>query len=172
MTGFCRRGLLSAALVALLCPFAATGAAAQQACGQFAASPSGKVDLFAGYTATFRSGDTLPAEGVFAVALRPRDEVVYPVNSESTRGGRYGGIVIIGTIEPGPYRIAVSGDARIDALQLYRPLPSRAVAWDPECPGEHRRIDITAADAPLMLQIDDAHAPRLTIAVYRRPSAD
>jgi len=158
------RRVAAAALLSCL----ATGiASAHQTCGQFALSPTGRIDLFSAFTPTFQSGDGVQLLGVFSVALRPRDEVVFPVRSESARGGAYGGIFTIENMAAGRYRIALSGDARIEAVQLFRGLPFTEIAHDPDCAGEARRIEISVEDGPLTIQVDDARTARLTIAVYR-----
>lgn len=158
------RRIAAAAILTCL----ATGAAsAHQTCGQYALSPTGRIDLFSAFTPTFHSGDGVQLIGVFSVALRPRDEVVFPVRSESARGGAYGGVFTIENVAAGRYRIALSGDARIEAVQLFRGLPPTEIAHDPDCAGEVRRIEISVEGGPLTIQVDDAHAARLTIAVYR-----
>jgi hypothetical protein len=155
------------AAAAFLTCLAASAVSAQQTCGQYALSSTGRIDLFSAFTPTFHSGDAVQILGVFSVALRPRAEVVYPVRSENVSGGDYGGLVTIENVSEGRYRIALSGDARIEAVQLFRARPLTEIAHDPRCPGEVRRVEIVAEDGPLTLQIDDVRTSRLTIAVYR-----
>lgn len=152
---------------ALLSCLAVGAASAHQTCGQYALSPTGRIDLFSTFTPTFQSGDGVWITGVFSVALRPRDEVVFPVKSQGVRGGAYGGIFTLENVPAGRYRIALSGEARIEAVQLFRGLPFTEIAPDPDCAGEVRRIEISVDDGPLTIQVDDADTPRLTIAVYR-----
>jgi hypothetical protein len=167
MIALLRFNLTSALTGVFLSCLAAGAASAQEVCGQFQRSVTGRVDLFDTLTPTFKNGDGVPLIGVFSVALRPREEVVYPVRAGNTRGGDYGGIVTIENVAAGRYRIALAGDVRVEAVQLFRALPLTEIAYDPGCPGEVTRVEVTANDGPLTLQIDDARAPRLTIAVYR-----
>jgi len=167
MTALFRFNLARAfAGVFLSCLVAGT-VSAQEVCGQFNLSVTGRTDLFDTLTPTFQNGDGVPLIGVFSVALRPREEVVYPVRAGNSRGGDYGGIVTIENVAAGRYRIALAADVRIEAVQLFRALPLTEIAYDPGCPGEVRRVEVMANDGPLTLQIDDAHAARLTVAVYR-----
>ena len=160
--------LRRAVTAAFLGCFAAGAASAHEACGQFVLTPTGsRINLFSEFTPTFRSGDGVQLIGVFSVALRPREEVVFPVKSENARGGVYGGIFTIENVPAGRYRIALSGDARMEAVQLFRGLPLTEIPRDPDCPGEVRRVEVSADDGPLTIQVDDAGASSVLIAVYR-----
>lgn len=152
---------------AILCCLAAGTTSAHEVCGQFHLSVAGRVDLFAAFVPVFQSGDGVALAGVFSVALRPRADVVFPVRSERSNDGAHGGVVTIENVAAGRYRIALGGDARVAAIQLFRALPLTEIAYDPACPGEARRVDVIVDDGPLTLQIDGATASRLTVAVYR-----
>ena len=166
MTWSVRRSLPS--LLAVFCgPLAVAQAHAEQGCGQFALSPTGKVDLFAGYVPVFESGDVLPTEGVFAVTLKPAARVVYPYKSGHDHDSGYGGVVTIESILPGRHRIALSGEAEVDAAQGNNLLRSLAVGHDPECPGVRRSVEIVSAGGALTVQISGARASLITIAVFR-----
>ncbi|HYD06565.1 MAG TPA: hypothetical protein VEC60_12610 [Reyranella sp.] len=140
---------------------------AEQPCGQFVLSPTGKLDLFAGHLPVFESGNVLPTEGVFAVTLKPAARVVYPYKSGHDHDSGYGGVVIIESILPGRHRIALSGEAQVDVAQGDTLLRAVAVAHDPECPGIHRSVEILSGGGALTLQVSGARTPRITIAVFR-----
>ena len=164
-----RRTVRSLLVAVASCAFAAAEAHAQQTCGQFSLSPHGKVDLFAGYVPAFESGDALPTAGVFAMKLRPATRVIYPYKSGNDHDSGSGGVVTIESIPPGRHRIALSGDAQVDAVQGNSLLHLLAVARDPECPGVYRSVEFVSEGGPLTIQISGARASLITIAVFRLP---
>jgi hypothetical protein len=168
MTWPIRRGARSLLVAAFSFALGVAAANAEQpACGQFALSPKGKVDLFAGYLPVFESGNVLPTDGVFAVTLRPAARVVYPYKSGHDHDRGFGGVVTIESTLEGRHRIALSGEAELDVAQgdsLLRPL---AVGYDPECPGVHRIVDIVSDGGALTVQISGARTSLITIAVFR-----
>ncbi|MCW5748999.1 MAG: hypothetical protein KIT36_22605 [Alphaproteobacteria bacterium] len=168
MAAHARPAMMLVAAVAAGCRLAVADAAAQPACGQYAWSRGHQADLFADHLPTFQNGDAMPKEGVFVMALRSSAEVFYPVRSGEGRYGGYGAIVTIENIAAGRYRIALSGPARVDAVQDYRLLPQALAARNPACPGEVLSVEVAAADGALTLQLSEATSPHLIIAVYRR----
>jgi hypothetical protein len=158
------RSLLAAAIA---CTFAVAEADAEQECGQFVLSPSGKTDLFAGYVPAFESGDVLPIPGTFALRLKPATRVIYPYKSAHDHDSGYGGVVAIESIPPGRHRIALSGEARVDAAQGNALLRLQAIAHDPECPGVHSSVEIVSEGGALIVQISGARLSLMTIAVFR-----
>jgi hypothetical protein len=171
MTSFIRGNQRSLLAAVFSCTFAVAQAAAEQECGQFALSPTGKVDLFAGYVPTFESGDILSTPGVFAVTLKPAARVIYPYKSDRDHNSGYGGVVAIESIPPGRHRIALSGEAQVDAAQGDSLLPLLAVAHDPECPGVHSSVEIVTEGGALTVQISGARTSLITIAVFRLSTA-
>ncbi|HSI00658.1 MAG TPA: hypothetical protein VLA02_08655 [Reyranella sp.] len=162
------RGNLRSLLVAVFsCTFAVAEADADQGCGQFVLSPNGKVDLFAGYVPAFESGDILPTPGTFALRLKPAVRVIYPYKSDHDHNSGYGGVVAIESIRPGRHRIALSGEAQVDAAQGDSLLRLLAVARDPECPGVHSSVEIVSEGGALTVQISGARMSLITIAVFR-----
>jgi hypothetical protein len=125
------------------------------------------VDLFAGHVPAFESGDVLPTPGIFAVRLKPAVRVIYPYKSHHDHNSGYGGVVAIASIPPGRHRIALSGEAQVDAAQGNTLLRLLAVAHDPECPGVHSGVEIVSEGGALTVQISGARMSLITIAVFR-----
>jgi len=167
MNSSIRGNVRSLLLATFSCVVAAAEVHAEQECGQFALSPSGKMDLFAGYVPAFESGDVLSTPGVFAVTLKPAIRVVYPYKSDHDHNSGYGGVVAIESIPPGRHRIALSVEAQVDVAQGDSLLNLRAVAHDPECPAVHRSVEIVSEGGALTLQISGARTSLITIAVFR-----
>ena len=96
--------------------------------------------LVAGPPLRFRSGDTVPREGVFEIGLEP------------AAGATYGGRVTVEALPAGRYAILVSPAARVEASI---PVTDLGVAT------------IDAPGGPLTLQLSGAAAASITIAVMR-----
>lgn len=168
MTKSIRRGLLFLLVTPLCGALVLAGGAAQKAYGQVEALSHGKIDPFEGYMPTFESGDAVPASGAFALKLKPSAQVIYPFRSDRAGDIGYGGVVTIEVVGTGRNRIALSGEAGIDALQHNSFLPMSAQAYDPECPSVRRSLVLIAERAPLTLQIRGAREPIIMIDFSRR----
>jgi hypothetical protein len=77
------------------------------------------------YTPTFRNGDVLPGEGVFAIALLPAADIVLPRPPKGGLATGYGAVVTIEGLAAGRYAIILSREARFEAVQFrpFRALP-------------------------------------------------
>ena len=141
------------------------------ATGQPCTSPNGTtddpIDPTVGFTPTFQSGDALPKEGVFHLALKPAADIIYLTKIAHAAEGGYGGIVTIERVSAGRYRIVFSQQARVEAVQGYELLPSQGKISDTRCSDGYRALEVAAEGGPLTLQVSGARKPLITIAVIR-----
>jgi len=126
--------------------------------------------LFAGPVPTFRSGDFLPAEGVFALALQPVGDIVYvgrPLDGAMAGPATgYGGVVTFESLAAGRYAVVLSHPARIAALQ-HRPfqfVPAAVRIDDVTCPNP---AELRVEGGAVTLQLSDAAEPLIRVAVIR-----
>jgi hypothetical protein len=122
-------------------------------------------DLFTGYIPTFQSGDTLPKEGVFAVALQHANSVAYFLQPAAGTTAGYGGIVTIEGLAAGRYGIVLSQDARLEAVQQrpFQPVPISRQSQERDCSA----VEIDAEGGPLTLQIGGASSSVILVAMIR-----
>ena len=160
---------ISGRLLALLAAFFVVGN-----CTAFSGSPwdrtvdeARRADHFAGYVPTFQSGDTLPKEGVFALALQPVADIVYFVRSDDRRTG-YGGIVTFESLPAGRYAIILSDHAFVEAVQQ-RPFLPIVVAHRKDEDHNLSDREIAAEGGPLTLQLSGVPALSIIVAVLRLP---
>jgi len=166
------RGTLVAGLLTALAwsglPYNGVARAQEDVCGQFSWSVGREIDLFAdGFLPAVESALSLPKEGVFALLLKSASDVVYPVTPERGRDGSYGGVVTLERIPAGRYRIILSEEAWVDAVQEGVRLSIRAFSRSKECPGVRQSVQFDVAGEPLTLQVSGASVHRLNIAVIR-----
>lgn len=157
----CRRLL---ALIATSCAFIAGPASARCPMGQPLEVGLG-ADLFMGYIPTFQSGDTLPKEGVFAVALQPTNSVAYFLRPAGGTAVGYGGLVTFEGLAAGRYGIVLSQEARLEAVQErpFRPVPVTQRAQERDC----SVVEINVEGGPLTLQISGASNSAILVAMIR-----
>jgi len=124
--------------------------------------------LFEGYIPTFQSGDTLPKEGIFAIALRPVTEIFYFTESNDTLRMGHGGVVTFESLAAGRYAIVLSQPARVEAVQQ-RPFLEIAVARHDGSPGCAGMVEIAADGGPLSLQVSGAGTSSILVAVIKLP---
>ncbi len=161
---------MRAHLVACLLPLLTASipaAALDEDCGRVPAIPGRESDPFDSYLPTIDSALSLPKEGVFALRLRPVGDVIYPVQPERGSDGGYGGIVTLENIPAGRYRIVLSEEAWVDAVQGNAHLPLLSVRRAIDCPGTRQSVQVEVKGEPLMLQFGGATAARVKIAVLR-----
>lgn len=156
----------SALVVALLLSLALP-AAAQDACGFVPSAEARDPDPFTAYMPPIDSAQSLPKEGVFTLKLRPVSEVIYPVAPERGSDSGNGGIVTLEYIPTGRYRIVLSEDGWIDAIQDNKRLPILGSDRATNCPGTRRSVQIQVSSDPLTLQMGGVKADRVNIAVLR-----
>lgn len=125
-------------------------------------------DLFKEYTPTFRSGDVLPGEGVFAIALLPAADIVLPQRPKDGLVTGYGAVVTLESVAAGRYAIILSRDARFEAVQFR---PFRALAVTRWTAGANCQVvaEIRTEAGPLTLQVSGVADPAITIVVIRLP---
>jgi|KBSSwiStaDraftv2_1062776.scaffolds.fasta_scaffold138646_2 hypothetical protein len=142
-------------------------ARAQDVCGQFTWSVGEKIDLFTGYVPTFKSGQGLPKDGVYAVDLLPGKEVLFFLDPDRSRRQGFGAVVTIENVPSGRFRIAITEEARLDAIQDNALLPVQPVGYDPACPSIRFAVEVNAEDGPLTIQISGANRPWIRVGVAR-----
>jgi len=121
-----------------------------------------KPDLFRD-APTFQSGDTLPKEGVFAVALQPMTDVVYFLRPAGGPAVGYGGLVTFEGLAAGRYEIVASQSVRLDVVgqRPFLPVPVTQRAVECAC------FEIYVEGGPLTLQLSGVSTPSVSIAVTR-----
>jgi hypothetical protein len=122
-------------------------------------------NLFMGYIPTFQSGDILPKEGVFAVALQPTNSVVYFLRPAAGTAAGYGGIVTLEGLAAGRYGIVLSQDAGLEAVQQrpFQPVPISQRSQERNCSA----FEINVEGGPLTLQISGASSSAIMVAMIR-----
>ena len=121
---------------------------------------------FAGYTPVFRSGDALPKEGVFAVALKPAADVMFFARAGSDPVHGYGGTITFEHVPAGRYGIVLSEEARVTAVQ-HRPFLTIPVdQWRTEA-NCLNMAEIAVEAGPVSLQIRGAAGPLIKISMIR-----
>jgi hypothetical protein len=142
-------------------------AALDEDCGLVPSTAGRESDPFASYLPTIDSALSLPKEGVFALRLRPVGDVIYPIQPERGSDGGYGGIVTLGNIPAGRYRIVLSEQAWVDVVQEHVRLPLISVRRVSDCPGTRQSVQVDVKGEPLTLQFGGATASKVKIAVLR-----
>lgn len=161
---------MRAVLIACVLPFLAAAhdaAAADDACAQIPVAQARNVKPFSDYLPTVDNALSLPKEGVFTLRLERMSDVIYPVVPERGRDGGYGGFVTIESIPAGRYRILLSDEAWLDAIQDNVRLPVLASSGDSDCPGVRQAVQFQVKGEPLTLQVSGAATRRISIAVLR-----
>ena len=121
---------------------------------------------FAGYTPVFRSGDALPKEGTFAVALKPAADVVFFARAGSDPSHGYGGTITFEHVPAGRYGIVLSEEARVTAVQ-HRPFLTIPVdQWRTEA-NCLSMAEISVEGGPVTLQIRGVAAPLIKVSMIR-----
>lgn len=161
---------MRAVLIACVLPLLAASlpaAARDDDCGRVPSTVGRESDLFANFVPTLDSAFSLPREGVFALRLRPVAEVIYAVVPERGSDGGNGGIVTLENIPAGRYRIDMSEEAWIDAVQENVRLPLLGLKRVTDCPGTRQSVQVEVKSQPLTLQFGGASAGSVKVAVLR-----
>jgi hypothetical protein len=163
-----RTALIARILFVLFLVCGAAGAAAQEEnCRNFSWSVGRTVDLFDEPLPVVQSAQSLPKEGVFALALKPSADVIYMMMPERGSDSSWGALITLESVPAGRYQIALSEDAWVEVVQDNKRLVTYASKRTRECPGVRRTVDVDVHGDPLTLQIGGAHVRRLNIAVVR-----
>jgi hypothetical protein len=161
------RAYLLIACVLPLLTASLPAAALDEDCGRVPSTAGREGDPFASYLPTIDSALSLPKEGVFALRLRPVGDVVYPVLPDRGSDGGFGGIVTLENIPAGRYRIVLSEEAWIDAVQGNARLPLLSIGRAIDCPGTRHSVQVEVKGEALMLQFGGATASKVKVAVLR-----
>jgi hypothetical protein len=156
-------GIVVSLLAALVAPEVA---AQQENCRQFSWSMGREINLFDEPLPVVESAQSLPKEGVFALALKPTEDVIYRVPPERGSDSRFGATITLETIPAGRYQIALSEKAWVDAVQEDKRLPILGTHGT-GCRGVRFSVDVEVKGEPLTLQVGGATVPKLSIAVVR-----
>jgi hypothetical protein len=117
---------------------------------------------FAGPNARFESGQELPREGIFSLALKPAETVDYLSGSKRVKGeSGFGGVVTLRLVAAGRYRVFLSSLAELELIQDYLPLALGA------CLGEQAGYIVSVADGKVVLQLRGASVPVIDIAFLK-----
>ena len=119
--------------------------------------------LVIGPTPTFQSGDTVPQEGVFEIALKPVADVVYLLRSNDMVLTNNGGLVTVENVPTGRYAILLSQKARLEVVQLQPFAPIPVILGDTE--SDLGLATISAKGGPLTLQLSGVPTSSITVAV-------
>jgi len=136
-------------------------------CGLVPPAAGRDSDPFASYTPTVDSAASLPKDGVFAVRLKPVADLIYLVPPERGSDGGNGAIVTLENIAAGRYRVVMSENAWLDAVQDNTRLPILSVRSSTGCPGTRQSMQIEVKSKPLTLQFGGTNARRIMVAVLR-----
>ena len=117
---------------------------------------------FSGPTALFKSGQELPREGIFSLALQPAETVDYLSGPRRVKGeGGNGGVLTLRLVAAGRDRLFLSSQADIEVIQGYLPL-----SLD-ECRGEQAGYIVSVAYGRVVLQVRAASVPVIDIAFLK-----
>jgi hypothetical protein len=161
---------MRATLIACVLPILAAtqeAAARDNACGQIPVTAGREVEPFATYLPIVDSAQALPKEGVFRLRLQPMSDVIYPIRPDRGSDSAYGGYVTLESIPAGLYRILLSTDGWIDAIQRNAKLPIVAFDSKSDCPGVRQTIEVDVRNEPLTFQIGGVPGRTIDIAVRR-----
>lgn len=114
--------------------------------------PVWKETVFAGYLPTFRSGDVLAAQGVFAVRLEP--------------GAPYAGAVTFEALPAGRYVVVASLPARLGLIR-HVSLQPPVSAGDLVFSSPFEAAEIALDGGPVTLEITGVTEPTIGIALIR-----
>jgi hypothetical protein len=128
-----------------------------------AAEPCPPVEgRFTGANPFFKSGQELPREGTFSLALQPGETVDYLVGSRRVKGeAGYGGVVTLRKLWAGRYRLFLSSAADLELIQNYTALTLT------ECRGEEASYLVTVGEGLVLLQVRGASAAVIDIAFLK-----
>jgi hypothetical protein len=149
------RSLRRLALLIVLCGCAAFPALAAEPCPAVEGQ-------FSGANPIFKSGQELPREGTFSLALQPGETVDYLVGSRRVKGeAGYGGVVTLRKLWAGRYRLFLSSAADLELIQNYSALTLS------ECQGEEASYLVSISEGMVLLQVRGASAPLIDIAFLK-----
>ena len=161
---------MRALLIACALPILAAAyeaAARDNACGQIPVTAGREVEPFSTYLPSIGSAQSLPKEGVFTLRLLPMGEVIYPVMPDRGSDGGFGGFATIESLPAGRYRILLSDEAWLEAVQDNVRLPILEFDRSNDCPGVRQSLSFDVTGQALVLQVSGASTGVINIAIRR-----
>ncbi len=163
---------LAAAVASVLLLGATPALAADAVCSKLAWPLDNERALLNGTVDAFPSGETrkaMPARAI-SLMLNPSAKAALPIASAKPGDpAKFGGFVILPVAAAGDYLISLSAEGWIDAAQNGAMLTSTAHTGDGNCPGLRKSVRFTLAPGPLTLEISNAPADHIEIAITPAP---
>jgi hypothetical protein len=156
-----------AALIALLLCAAATPALADPPCSKLGWPLVHEQALMKAPAATVHNGNILGVlpDQALTLVLKPSGDAQLPYPSAKPGDPqKFAGYLRI-TVPTGDYLISLSSEGWIDVYQDGASVASTARTGDPDCPGLRKSVRFPLSDKPVTLQISNAPAATITIAV-------
>ena len=128
--------------------------------------------LLNGTVDAFASGETRKAMPTRAISLmlNPGAKAALPVASAKPADpAKFGGFVVLPVATAGDYLVSLSAEGWIDAAQNGAMRTSTAHTGDGDCPGLRKSVRFTLAAGPLTLEISNAPADHIEIAITPAP---
>ena len=165
--------MMRAAAFAALALCFATPALADPPCSKLAWPLVHEQALMKAPAAHVNSGailGVLPDQSL-ALALRPSGDAKLPFPSAKPGDPqKFAGYLRI-TVPPGDYLVSLSSEGWIDVYQDGIVVASTAHTGDPNCPGLRKSVRFPLGDKPVTLQISNAPAAAVTVAITPVPLA-
>ena len=128
--------------------------------------------LLNGTVDAFPSGETrkaMPARAI-SLMLKPGAQAALPTpSSKPADAAKFAGFVILPMTAAGDYVVSLSAEGWIDVVQDGQMVNSTAHTGDSNCPGLRKSVRFTLAAKPVTLQISNAPADHIEIAVTPAP---
>lgn len=161
-----RRVFLAAAVS--LVGFAAS-AAETGGCGRFAWDLGAERDLLAAAPVSAPASVPASPPAAFRLALGPAETAALPKPPPPDAKPRPGlaGAIPLSIAEAGTYRVTLSGEAWVDAVQHDVFLNAEAFSGVGDCPGMRKSVKFRFDPGPVVLQMRGSAADAIAVAVTR-----
>lgn len=175
-----RCGLIAFSMGIVFSMMAPSGAYAQEAAQDCAATPATLPPELSGWTsrkpitaaaqASTLGTTTLAIGQAVDATLSTTTAVRYLTRPEKVgEAASYGGMIQLDIDQAGTYRVALSAGAWIDLLSGKAAMPSTAHGHGPDCSGVRKMVDFALKPGRYTLQISASGAPALALMVVRLP---
>ncbi len=161
-----------AALLAVALCLGTAPALADPVCSKLAWPLDKERALLLGATHTLTSGATLEhfQDAAVTLGLKPAAEAKLPVTpAKPADPAKFSGFVSLPSEPPGDVIVSLSSEGWIDLVQNGAPLVSTAHTGDDNCPGLRKAVRFTLSGAALILEISNAPADHITVAITPAP---
>ncbi len=152
---------------------AAPAFAADPVCSKLAWPLDNERALLNGTVDAFPSGETrkaMPARAI-SLLLKPGAGAALPVASAKPADpAKFSGYVILPVTAAGDYLVSLSAEGWIDLVQDGTMVQSAAHTGDPNCPGLRKSVRFTLTAKPATLEISNAPADHIEIAITLAPA--